>query len=337
MIINFFIDNRLGGPHINFFRISNIFKTKVTNVTVGKSSFSKIHLLNLRYMSKFLYPLEILINSIQIIFLFKNKKCKFISNGIYNIAPIIAGSLLRKKTYWYLLEEPNLINKLTYRVMNFLFKFEVLSISKKICKDYKILNFQYFPPYVQSQKITLGKISKSPLKILSVGNVNKVKNHFFVLESLSKYKSEFQYDVIGAKLNTQSNLFRSIKKYIKLQNLSKSIRFLGYKNQREIKRITKKKDIFLLPSLTEGCPISLLEALSMGKICVCSKVGDIPLILKNNINGFLIDLNEKSLNKTLDKIINMDQKSLKNIQLNAIRTVKEYFSKKKHYKFIFDR
>lgn len=334
MIISFFIDNRIGGPHINFFRIEKILKKKIIYVTVGKSNFSNISLINFRFLSKIFYPIEIFINIIQIIFLFKRKECTFISNGIYNLAPVIAGSILKKKTYWYLLEEPNYFNKITFNIISFFFNFEVLSISKNICKNYKIKKYKYFPPFIETKNFKLNKINKSTLKIISIGNINKVKNHFFSIKSLSKYKSNYKYEIVGSKLNTQLNLFNSIEKFIKLKKLQSKIELLGYKNQKQIQKYLKKNDIFLLPSITEGCPISLLEALASGKLCICTKVGDIPIIIKNGSNGFLINPYEKNLHKILNKIKNTKQSKLNRIRINSIKTIKKKFSNKNYYKFL---
>lgn len=334
MIVSFFIDNRIGGPHINFIKIAKTLKKRILYVTVGKSNFSNISLINLRFILKIFYPLEIFINIIQIIFLFKTKKCIFISNGIYNLAPIIAGSILRKKTYWYLLEEPNFINKITFKIVNFFFNFEILSISRKICEDYKIKKYRYFPPYVKIYNNKIKKVNKLKLKLVSIGNINKVKNHFFAVKTLSNYLPKFQYEIVGAKINTQKTLFENIYNFIKSNKLKKKIKLIGYRRQFEINKILSKNDIFLLPSLTEGCPISLLEAMSFGKICICSKVGDIPRIINNNHNGFLINLNERSLISILNKIRKTKSSELNRIQRNAQNTIRDLFSNKKFYKFL---
>ena len=332
MIVNFFFDNRIGGPHINIFRIFRSIKnTKITNVTIGKSKFGKINLINLRSFHKILYPLEIIINTIQIIYLFRYKKCVFISNSILNIAPIIAGSILGKKTYWYLLEEPNFFTKILFKFNYFFFKFTVLSISKKICINLNIKNYIYFPPYIKiKSKIKMKKINKKKLNIFSLGNINKVKNHYFAVDCLSNYKKQFNYTIIGAKINTQLKLYQSIKKLITDKKLN-NIKLVGFKKQNTITNIIKSNDIFLLPSKTEGCPVSLIESMSMGKICICSKVGDIPMIIKSGFNGFLIDLNKKSLLRILNKIQKLNHKKLEKIQREAIFTIKNKFSNKKLY------
>ncbi len=331
MIINFFFDNRIGGPHINIFKISKILKKKIIHVTIGKSNYSEINLINLRNISKFFYPFEIIINILQIIIHFRKYNCIFLSNSIYNIAPIISGAILGKKTYWYLLEEPNFFSKIIFFSINKLFKFEILTISKNICKELKIKNYKYFPPYICQKKIKIKKLNNRQLKIFSVGNINKVKNHFFAIKNLSKLKLNYKYKIIGSKINTQAHLYNYLKNYLVNNKLKKKVKFLGYKKQIEILKIINKFDIFLLPSITEGTPISLLEAMSLGKICVCSKVGDIPLIIKNNQNGFLINLNEKSFLKTIYKIKRMREKEIKKIQINAIKTINKNFSDKEIY------
>ncbi|MCP4252713.1 MAG: glycosyltransferase [Candidatus Scalindua sp.] len=47
-------------------------------------------------------------------------------------------------------------------------------------------------------------------------------------------------------------------------------------------------DIFVLPSITEGLPLALLEAMSCGKPVIATSVGGVPEIVKNGINGILV-------------------------------------------------
>lgn len=47
-------------------------------------------------------------------------------------------------------------------------------------------------------------------------------------------------------------------------------------------------DIFGLPSLSEGLPVSLLEAMSMGLACVVTKAGGMSEIIEDGINGVAV-------------------------------------------------
>lgn len=46
-------------------------------------------------------------------------------------------------------------------------------------------------------------------------------------------------------------------------------------------------DAMCLPSIWEGLPVTLLEALSVGCVPICSNVGGIPDVVESGINGFL--------------------------------------------------
>jgi glycosyltransferase involved in cell wall biosynthesis len=47
-------------------------------------------------------------------------------------------------------------------------------------------------------------------------------------------------------------------------------------------------DIVVISSLWEGCPVSALEAMGMGKPVVATKVGDLPEIIENGVSGLLV-------------------------------------------------
>jgi glycosyltransferase involved in cell wall biosynthesis len=48
-------------------------------------------------------------------------------------------------------------------------------------------------------------------------------------------------------------------------------------------------DIFVLPSLSEGIPMALLEAMAASRAVVASRVGGIPEIVEDGVEGFLVE------------------------------------------------
>tara|TARA_B100000959_G_C14781343_1_gene541655 strand:- start:23 stop:292 length:270 start_codon:yes stop_codon:yes gene_type:complete len=75
MITNFFLDNRKGGPHIYSELLNkNFLIKKFINVTNGKTSYKSLEIINLRKISKYFFPLEIIVNIIEIYFLFTDSK-----------------------------------------------------------------------------------------------------------------------------------------------------------------------------------------------------------------------------------------------------------------------
>lgn len=69
--------------------------------------------------------------------------------------------------------------------------------------------------------------------------------------------------------------------------ISSSVVFCGYR--RDIDRIYPALDIFVLPSLTEGLPIALLEAMACRKPVIASSVGGIPSVIRNGRTGVLVE------------------------------------------------
>ena len=68
-----------------------------------------------------------------------------------------------------------------------------------------------------------------------------------------------------------------------------AIHFLGLKNN--VADYLMCSDIFCLTSLYEGLPISLLEAMSMGVVPICTSVGGIPDVIENGKTGILSEVN----------------------------------------------
>lgn len=68
-----------------------------------------------------------------------------------------------------------------------------------------------------------------------------------------------------------------------------NIQITGWVSRKRAMEIAGKSNIFILVSLWEGLPMSLLESMYLGKICIASNVVGNNDVIKNNINGFLCD------------------------------------------------
>jgi len=79
---------------------------------------------------------------------------------------------------------------------------------------------------------------------------------------------------------------KNLETLINKHNLKTQVIFTGF--QTDIAGIFKVFDIFVLPSLTEGAPMALLEAMSFEKAVIASAVGEIPKIINDMQNGILI-------------------------------------------------
>ncbi|MBW1886740.1 MAG: glycosyltransferase family 4 protein [Deltaproteobacteria bacterium] len=67
-----------------------------------------------------------------------------------------------------------------------------------------------------------------------------------------------------------------------------ALTFKGQMSYEDMPSMIANADIFVLPSMSESMPLSLIEAMACGKACVASKVGGIPEIINHEENGFLV-------------------------------------------------
>jgi glycosyltransferase involved in cell wall biosynthesis len=82
---------------------------------------------------------------------------------------------------------------------------------------------------------------------------------------------------------------RYIINFIKMNRLENKCQVLGKRGYNEMPELYHMSDIFILPSLSEGMPSALLEAMASGCACICTNVGMIPKIITNGTNGIVIE------------------------------------------------
>ena len=68
--------------------------------------------------------------------------------------------------------------------------------------------------------------------------------------------------------------------------------FLFTGTRADIERMYAVMDVFVLPSLTEGVPMALLEAMSSRKVAVATRVGGVPMIIEDGRSGNLVEAGE---------------------------------------------
>ncbi len=73
-------------------------------------------------------------------------------------------------------------------------------------------------------------------------------------------------------------------------NLADVVKLLGFRG--DVSRLLNVSDIFLLPSLEEGLPIALLEAMSARVPIIATPVGEVPKIIEDGVNGLLVPVND---------------------------------------------
>lgn len=112
-------------------------------------------------------------------------------------------------------------------------------------------------------------------------------------------KGKGLYDLVGAlailkqrgiafsaRIAGDGELLTRLKTECNKQGITGNVTFL--RQVEDMPRFYHTLDVFALPSMTEGLPLTVLEAMASGVPVVCTKVGGIPEALRDGIDGFLV-------------------------------------------------
>lgn len=109
-------------------------------------------------------------------------------------------------------------------------------------------------------------IPKDALLLLSVGELNAGKNHKIVISALAALMRQDVYYLICG----QGALRKELQYYASALGVAKRVCMPGY--QENMPRVYQSADIFVFPSVREGMPVALMEAMAAGLPCVVSDI-----------------------------------------------------------------
>lgn len=121
------------------------------------------------------------------------------------------------------------------------------------------------------------------------------------------------------------------------------VRFAGRVSGIEKAQLLLDSDIFVLPSYSEGCPNSMLEAMAAGLPLVVTAVGGIPDVVEDGVNGFFVSCRDPdSIEVTLRKLL-ADPSLRESVSIENRQTAWQHYEAtvvtghiEKHYQSIAD-
>ena len=129
----------------------------------------------------------------------------------------------------------------------------------------------------------LGIDAKQPV-IGTVGNLFAVKGQIYLLracKSVAKTFPDFVLLVAG-----EGEELGSLEEEACNLGIRGNVKFLGFRE--DVPALLQTMDVFVLPSLSEGLPLSVLEAFALQKPVVATNVGGIPEIVRDEATGYLV-------------------------------------------------
>jgi glycosyltransferase involved in cell wall biosynthesis len=157
-----------------------------------------------------------------------------------------------------------------------------------------------------------------------VGSLYPVKGHRFLLEAMQEIIRQWpkaQLLVIG-----RGELEVSLKEQVEQLAIGANVHFLGMRQ--DVPRLLSLLDVCILPSLSEGLSLALLEAMASGKPVVATRVGGNPELIDHGRTGFLVQPEDaRDLAANLLKLLN-DPETMQQFGRQAEERVRQHFSMK---------
>ncbi|MDH3258792.1 MAG: glycosyltransferase, partial [Deltaproteobacteria bacterium] len=155
-----------------------------------------------------------------------------------------------------------------------------------------------------------------------VGRLSEQKGHIHLIHAMPAVKesiAEVRLLIVGP-----GPLEASLRKEVESLALGETVLFLG--SRRDIPDILAALDVFVMPSLWEGLPVALLEAMSFSLPAVVSEVGGVAEIIENGENGFMVPPRDGTvLSRTIMELYKNDCLR-RHLGKNARKTVAERFN-----------
>ena len=193
---------------------------------------------------------------------------------------------------------------------------------------YKINGIGY-----DSSKVKDDKFDKDPLRkeigitekdfvVLNVAECNKNKNQEAIINAISMIDENVKLIMCGT-----GNLLEYYKHLAHTLGCEDKVEILGYRT--DVPNILKLADAFIMASLREGLPVSVMEAMSNGLPIIASNIRGNRDLVEDRANGLLVDLNEpdgflnalKELSQNKQLCKEMGQQSREKIQKFSIQEV----------------
>lgn len=227
------------------------------------------------------------------------------------------------------LKNPNVYSKL-WRYID-----KVHSISEYLLQKayslglHKNTEAQIITPAVDIENLPL-RTNQSPsgkLILISVGRLHYIKGMDLLLQTakiLKEQNVDFLWQVIGGGKKADKERYFYHRYEL---GLEQEVVFLGKRTHKESLEKIVKASIYVQPSLNEGFCNAVLEAQTLGKICIAFNVGALSENIQDNKTGFLVqELAPKKLAQKIQQVYNYNKEEKNKIAQQAQERVKNSFT-----------
>lgn len=348
-----FEEGKLGGPQMYVCRVAYALKGQIETTVIlpdeNSSSFRKLlakgeipyKVFSISRITKELkvalrYVIFSIFEIAKLASYFKNSQFDiiYVSGGAWQYKGVIAGKLAGKQVIWHLNDTclPWIFRRI----------FTILSSLPDAYIYASERSRDYYGPLVTASRLEFviqapvdtkyfssdmsmhgdeGLIDRWAGKIVigTVANVNRIKGidvFVRVAAEMNNHLSELYFVVVGPVYRSQKRYFQKIKNLCEELGVE-NIEFVG--GRQDVRPLLKRFDLYLCTSYAESSPISVWEAMSMGKVIVSTNVGDVSKYVKDNVSGEIVAVADyKNMSNRCISLLG-DEKKCESYQKNAAR------------------
>lgn len=317
---------KMGGAEIQAFNLSKSLLNKGVSVSVltrlSDKNWKKKEIIDELQVERVDYPRARFISGLMLNLVLAWKLVTDYKNfdvfhfhigGNYMVLPIIILKILNKPTIikisgWWELERGFLRRSglLPRLLRKFFFRSDIIIALSKEIKS-QLLNFGFplqrtksLPNGVNIRSFHPVNIQNERHNIVFVGRLVIEKGVPLLIQAIAKLKDDFpdiELNIIGDGYG-RDDLLKMTKEF----GVEDCVRFLGRKNN--VYEHLTQADIYVQPSLNEGLPNSLLEAMACGLPVVVTRVGGMPDVVSNSVEGFVVEPSDvNSLAEAIRKLL----------------------------------
>ena len=136
--------------------------------------------------------------------------------------------------------------------------------------------------------------------LVSVGNLYPVKGHRFLIDAAARLAD--RHSTLHLAICGRGDLFDALSAQAATLGLARRVHLLGLRS--DVAAVLAAADVFVHPSVSEGLPLALLEAMFAGRPIVASDVGEIGVALSGGTAGMLVPPGDvEGLASALDRVL----------------------------------
>lgn len=123
--------------------------------------------------------------------------------------------------------------------------------------------------------------------IANIANLRPPKGHLILIEAAARVLREIpraKFLLIGEE--GDGKIKSAIIDRVNALGIADRVKLLGFR--KDVSQVLRHVDIFLLSSISEGLPVSVVEAMRAGLPVIATTVGGLPEVVKDSESGFLV-------------------------------------------------